>query len=1584
MPRSACGLRLASGILVCLTLTLATASGQTWNGGGANDNWSTALNWSGGVPTNNDTANVIFGGVTRLTPNADASWSILSLTFNNSAGAFQIAGLILNIGTGGITNNSANVETILDNITTNGSQVWNASGNGLQFNSTLIAISSGDTLTLTSAANNIGLNGIVKGGNGIIKNGAGGLFLSGPNDNTGLALTANFGTVTLTKSSSASVHAIGSGGLTIAGATVKLANGFGGDQILDTAPVTINSGTFDLAGATETIGALNGLAAGVITNSLSPSTGTLTVSGGGTFAGVIKNGGPLAFTDLTVSGATPLILTGANTANGATTINNGATLQLGNSAASGGTVGGVINDNGTLIFANSQFFGNSIFGSGSLTKTGTGTLTLLSGTYAGGTTINGGTLTVPNGGALTSQGNIFVGFSGVAGQNGSLTVDGTGTVVQASSAFVQVGAFGGTTGTLNIGTTTNGATFTVGTSGIGIQSGSSVNIGSGAVTGTLTSNGGVFVNGGVLQTANSGSAFSLAAGQTLNVNSGGRASFTGNYSTNNGSYVVQSAGSKLETLAGGSLNVVNGATVNVSLGGLLSSAGAFGVGINTGNGTVVVDGAGSKQSAAGLTTVAQSGFTGSVTLQNGSTGNTFGEIDIAQDSTSNTTGSMSVLSGSTATIGNLNLLSPQNATNASGQSATFTVDGTGSSVTLAPGETVSVGQDSPNLASLTVSNNGAFTVGTGGTTILNATGTINISGGTADLKTLVRNGGTVNFSSGSLSFIGSFNVGVGGLLGQSLILNSSKVLTLTGTTTIDQFKTLTISGGTLSTGSLVNNGTLAFTSGTLSITGASGLTIGSGGPLGSDYTLAAGTTLNVGHTTSVNFGAALDVDGGNLISSSLANSGSLVLDAGSITVSGVSFTNQAGAFFYIGPNKIATILSLTNSNAGEIELGGATALLAGNAGEQLINTGLLHGDGIASINLTNNAGGEIRAESGKRIKLMGVTGTSNGNINLQGGTAEFSQPLTVGSGGQVNGHGTLILPIGSNTGLGASQSSVFGLALNGTAQFSGGNTDVYGSVNLPGTYNGGGTFTGPGTGKLLIGTGANTVSFYGDVWNNGNLFRTAAGSYAVFFGTVHGASSFSGGGTVDFEGTYSAGNSPAVVAMGGNAVFGVADILDVNLGGTTPGNGAGNYAQVNVAANANLAGTLNLIPYNGFVPVAGDKFTVMTYASATGAFSAVTGTAPAPGLTYTTVYSPTSLVVITTGNGEKTWGVDNDGNSSAGSNWLGGVAPGGVGDSATFSTIITAPRVVTLDADTTIGTLKFDSPFNYTIAGPHTLTLQAAGASAAVINVSGVHGQGAHTISAPITLASDLNIVQNSAGLFTIAGALNNAAGHNAISTSGSGVTAVTGPVNLGNATALSVTGAGTLRFNLTSGTSTIGTGVTATVSNSATLELAGSVSALSSGTNRVNILNNSSAAGVLVTGSNQQVGGIDGNGAVQVAAGASLTANHIVQSSLAIGGTIGSPALVTIAASDSSGNPLGQSSGLAAAGWPGSDVPFGSTAAAVMSSGEEFFPATASASQAGTAAGENAMAVPEPAAIWLFAIAALGSLLPVWRAKKG
>ncbi|HEV2972048.1 MAG TPA: hypothetical protein VGY55_18895, partial [Pirellulales bacterium] len=68
---------------------------------------------------------------------------------------------------------------------------------------------------------------------------------------------------------------------------------------------------------------------------------------------------------------------------------------------------------------------------------------------------------------------------------------------------------------------------------------------------------------------------------------------------------------------------------------------------------------------------------------------------------------------------------------------------------------------------------------------------------------------------------------------------------------------------------------------------------------------------------------------------------------------------------------------------------------------------------------------------------------------------------------------------------------------------------------------------------------------------------------------------------------------------------------------------------------------------------------------------------------------------------------------------------------------------------------------------------------------------------------------------------------------------------------------------------------------------------------------NDNDALTVTGAGSLAFNGGIEGPGNLTVDAGSSLTANHVVQSALVIGGTAGSSATVTIAASDSAGNPL-------------------------------------------------------------------------------
>ena len=145
----------------------------------------------------------------------------------------------------------------------------------------------------------------------------------------------------------------------------------------------------DLGYNSQTVNSLNGVAGSTV----SQGAGTLTTGGdnsNATFAGNIIGYGGLTKTAWDVR---PL---GSNNYAGTTTISGGV-LQLGD-GVDPTTVGqGAIVNNGALVFANPNpiAYGNIISGSGPVTAAGTSILTFTSSahTYAGGTTISGGTLT---------------------------------------------------------------------------------------------------------------------------------------------------------------------------------------------------------------------------------------------------------------------------------------------------------------------------------------------------------------------------------------------------------------------------------------------------------------------------------------------------------------------------------------------------------------------------------------------------------------------------------------------------------------------------------------------------------------------------------------------------------------------------------------------------------------------------------------------------------------------------------------------------------------------------------------------------------------------------------------------------------------------------------------------------------------------------------------------------------------------------------------------------------------------------------------------------------------------------------------
>ena len=241
--------------------------------------------------------------------------------------------------------------------------------------------------------------------------------------------------------------------------------------------------------------------------------------------------------------------------------------------------------------------------------------------------------------------------------------------------------------------------------------------------------------------------------------------------------------------------------------------------------------------------------------------------------------------------------------------------------------------------------------------------------------------------------------------------------------------------------------------------------------------------------------------------------------------------------------------------------------------------------------------------------------------------------------------------------------------------------------------------------------------------------------------------------------------------------------------------------------------------------------------------------------------------------------------------------------------------------------------------------------------------------SAEVSISDNDTLTVNQATNTTFEGTILNSG---RLLKSGAGTLEITGAPTWSNLSSIQVAG-GNLRLNVASGSPSVGSGVEATVSSGATLELSGPISALSSGSNRVNVSNNSTLPGLLVSGKHQQVGGIDGSGATQVNAGSDLTANHIVQAVLVIGGTAGSPGLVTIDASDASGNPLGQTSELAFADSLTPIAVFGAgrvSSASLNGAGGDTNPSVLSPGN--SAVGGSPSSVPEPSSLILLAIGGL------------
>jgi len=290
--------------------------------------------------------------------------------------------------------------------------------------------------------------------------------------------------------------------------------------------------------------------------------------------------------------------------------------------------------------------------------------------------------------------------------------------------------------------------------------------------------------------------------------------------------------------------------------------------------------------------------------------------------------------------------------------------------------------------------------------------------------------------------------------------------------------------------------------------------------------------------------------------------------------------------------------------------------------------------------------------------------TLNGTLNWTGGV--MNARLIVAAGGVLNIAGGAWMLGGSIVNAGtvvwSANRGLFGSTTSAITNEASGVFEIRNDqdINCTGCSGSSGSFSYSGSlpafinaGTLLKSAGARTNSLYiSNVLNTGrvevrsgtlafgNPFTQTLGETRLAGGSLSGGTfNFTGGtlsGTGTINGTVvngavvSPGSSPGTLTINGNYTQTAAGVLQMELGGLTPGSG---FDRLVVNGQATLAGALNVTLINSFTPGFGDAFSVLSYNSRSGNFASINLPALPNSLALTAQYSSTNLTLLTVNGG---------------------------------------------------------------------------------------------------------------------------------------------------------------------------------------------------------------------------------------------------------------------------------------------------------------------------------------------------------------